>query len=83
VLSEKKILNETKNHKDNKETLWIETTSIGKESNYFRKGKYRASKRNFERRNKTAFGPRGQAEISLKIVDFRSNKTTGKLSEVL
>jgi hypothetical protein len=40
----------------------------------------RASKRNFARRNKTALGPQGQTETSLKIGDLRSNKTTGKLS---
>ena len=39
-----------------------------------------ASKRSFARRNKNAFGPRGQTETSLKIEDLRSNKTTGKLS---
>jgi len=33
-----------------------------------------------QRRNKTALGPRGQNETSLKIEDLRSNKTTGKLS---
>ena len=33
--------------------------------------------------DKTAFGPRGQAEISLKIEDLRSNKTTGKLLRML
>jgi hypothetical protein len=31
-------------------------------------------------KHKTAFGPRGQDEISLKIDDLSSNKTTGKLS---
>jgi hypothetical protein len=36
----------------------------------------RASKRNFARWNKTALGPRGQAETSLKIEDLRANKTT-------
>ena len=36
----------------------------------------RASKRNFARGNKTAWGPRGQAETSLKIEDLRANKTT-------
>jgi phospholipid N-methyltransferase len=41
---------------------------------------YSASKRNYAKRNKTALGPRGQAETSLKIEDLRSNKTTGKLS---
>jgi len=40
----------------------------------------RASKRNDAMWNKTAFAPRGQAEISLKIEDLRFNKTTGKLS---
>ena len=40
----------------------------------------RASKRNDARRNKTALGPLGQDETSLKIEDFRSIKTTGKLS---
>ena len=34
----------------------------------------RASKK---RRNKTAFGPRGQTETSLKMEDLLSNKTTG------
>ena len=42
--------------------------------------KFRASKRNFGRQNNTALGPRGQAETSAKIKEFRSNKTTGKLS---
>jgi hypothetical protein len=37
-----------------------------------------ASKRNCARRNKTALGPRGQAETSLKIEDLRYNKTTDK-----
>jgi len=36
----------------------------------------RTSKIIFARRNKTALGPRGQAETSLKIEDMRSNKTT-------
>jgi hypothetical protein len=36
----------------------------------------RASKKNFARRNKTAFGPGGQAETSLKIEDMSTNKTT-------
>ena len=40
----------------------------------------RAFKRNFPKQNKTALGPQGQAETSLKIEDLRSNKTTGKLS---
>ena len=40
----------------------------------------RASKRNLARWNKTALGPPLQVEISLKIEDLRSNKTTGKLS---
>jgi hypothetical protein len=30
--------------------------------------------------NKTALGPRGQTETSLKIEDLSSNKTSGKLS---
>ena len=38
----------------------------------------RASKSNFAKRNKTALVPRGQTEISLKIEDLRSNKTTDK-----
>jgi hypothetical protein len=42
----------------------------------------RASKRNDARRNKTALGPLGRDETSLKIEDFRSNKTTGKLSKI-
>jgi hypothetical protein len=42
-----------------------------------------ASKRNYARWNKTALGPRGQAETSIKIEDLRSNKTTGKLSLML
>ena len=41
----------------------------------------RASKRNFAWRNKTALGPRGQTETSLKIEDLRSNKTTGSLPD--
>jgi len=40
----------------------------------------RASNRHFARRKKTASGPRGQTETSLKIEDLTSNKTTGKLS---
>jgi hypothetical protein len=32
--------------------------------------------KNFARWNKTALVPRGQTEISLKIEDLRSNKTT-------
>jgi len=36
----------------------------------------RASKRNFARRNNTAFGPGGQAETSLKIEELSANKTT-------
>jgi len=32
----------------------------------------KVSKRNFAKRNKTAFGPRGQTETSLKIEDLRS-----------
>ena len=40
----------------------------------------RASNINFARRKKTASGPRGQTETSLKIEDLTSNKTTGKLS---
>ena len=39
-------------------------------------GVIRAFKRNLARRNNTALGPRGQAEISLKIENLRSNKTT-------
>ena len=39
----------------------------------------RASKRNLARQNKTALGPRGQTETSLKIENLRYNKTTGKL----
>jgi hypothetical protein len=42
-----------------------------------------ASKRNDARWNKTALGPRGQAETSIKIEDLRSNETTGKLSLML
>jgi len=43
----------------------------------------RASKRNFARRNKTALGPRGQAETSLKIEDLKSNKTNNlKIVEI-
>ena len=38
--------------------------------------------RNDARRNKTDFGPRGQTEPSLKIEDFRFNKTTDKLSYI-
>ena len=41
---------------------------------------YKASKRIFARRNKTALGPRKQAETYLKFEDLRSNKNTGKLS---
>ena len=37
--------------------------------------KYNASKRTFEKRNKTLFGARGQTETSLKIADLKSNKT--------
>jgi hypothetical protein len=37
-------------------------------------------KRNFARQIKTALGPRGHVETSLKIEYLRSNKTTGKLS---
>jgi hypothetical protein len=37
------------------------------------KNRARASMRNNERRNKTAFGPRGQTETSLKIENLRSN----------
>jgi hypothetical protein len=33
--------------------------------------------------NKTALGPWGQAETSLKIEDLRSNKATGRLSSML
>jgi hypothetical protein len=40
----------------------------------------RASKRNDARRNKTALGALVRDETSLKIEDFRSIKTTGKLS---
>jgi hypothetical protein len=36
----------------------------------------RVSKRYFARRSKTALGYREQAEISLKIEDLKSNKTT-------
>jgi hypothetical protein len=39
----------------------------------------RASNRNFARRKKTASGPQGQTETSLKIEDLTSNKTTGNL----
>ena len=42
--------------------------------------KFRASKRNFAKRNKTALWPLGQTETSIKVEDLRSNKTTGKLS---
>ena len=41
----------------------------------------RASKRNFAWRNKTALGPRGQTETSLKIEYLRSNKTTGSFPD--
>jgi hypothetical protein len=40
----------------------------------------RASKRNDAKRNKTALGALVRDETSLKIEDFRSIKTTGKLS---
>jgi hypothetical protein len=40
----------------------------------------RTSKRKDAVRNKTALGPRRQDEISFKIEDLSSNKTTGKLS---
>ena len=43
----------------------------------------RASKRMFAGRNKPAVRPRGQAETSLEIEDFKSNKITGKLSLML
>ena len=41
----------------------------------------RASKRNFAWRNKTALGPWGQTETSLKIEYLRSNKTTGSFPD--
>jgi hypothetical protein len=40
----------------------------------------RASKRNDAKRKKTALGALVRDETSLKIEDFRSIKTTGKLS---
>jgi len=43
---------------------------------------YMASKRNVVRRNKTTFGPWGQAE-TLKIEDLKSNDTTCLLSLML
>ena len=39
----------------------------------------RAAKRHNARRNKTTLSPRGLTEISLKIEDLRSNKTTNGL----
>jgi hypothetical protein len=42
----------------------------------------RASKRNYARRNKSAFGAWGQIETSLKIENLRSNKITGQLTNI-